>query len=102
MISLGQKNNCYPCVTCESSAEEKMHYPTLYFTVDQKIKCPQEGTATIKFRKVESAENERDPEDPKYRYELEVQGIDMQGEVAHEEKPEVTLKVNLRKALNKE
>ena len=56
-----------------------MSYPTLYFTSGQEIEFPEDGTATIKFRKVECSENMRDPKDPKYRYELEVQGIDIKG-----------------------
>ncbi len=85
-----------------SDGDKKINYPTLYFTVDERMKFPGEGTALIKFRKVESAENERDPEDPKFRYELEVQGIEMVAAEKSEEKPEDMLKKNLRKALNKE
>lgn len=56
-----------------------MSYPSLYFTCDKDYEIPDEGTATIKFRKVEDSENTRDPEDPKYRYELEVHSIEVEG-----------------------
>lgn len=62
-----------------SSSDKKMSYPTLYFTCDKECEFPEEGTAKIKFRKVEDVENTRDPEKPTYRYELEVHGIEVDG-----------------------
>ncbi len=87
------------------SKERKVSYPTLYFTCDTACDIPDKGTATIKFRKVEDAENTRDPKDPKYRYELEVQGIEIEGMDEgddEEEAPIDMLKKGLRKALKKE
>lgn len=63
----------------QDTADTKKNYPTLYFTCGQEYDIPDTGTATIKFRKVEDAENTRDPADPKYRYELEIQGIEIDG-----------------------
>lgn len=59
--------------------EEKTYYPSLYFTGDSKMDIPDEGTAVITFRKVDSGENTRDPEDPKYRCEIEVHSIEVKG-----------------------
>lgn len=61
----------------EDGERGRKHYPTLCISCDDEIDIPESGTAVIKFRKVEDTENTRDPEDPKYRYELEVQGIDI-------------------------
>ncbi len=76
---LGQKHDG-PCAPVgELSTESKVHYPSLYFTHDEPVNLPDEGTAVIKFRKIESSENTRDPDDPKYRCEIEVQSIDVKG-----------------------
>jgi len=76
-IDLAQKID----MTCPSpggsSSDAKMSYPSLYFTHDEPVDLPDEGTAVIKFRKVESSENTRDPDDPKYRCEIEVHSIDV-------------------------
>lgn len=82
----------------------KLHYPTLYFTCGEEIKLPDQGSAMIKFRKVECSENTRDPESPKYRYELEVHGIEVKaGKVEEDaEAPIDALKKGMRKALKKE
>jgi hypothetical protein len=78
---LGQKNEgpgcCAPMST--DSSEGKMHYPSLYFTGDKKMDIPEEGTAVITFRKIDSGENTRDPDDPKYRCEIEVHSIEVKG-----------------------
>lgn len=77
-IDLGQKsNNSVPCSPMESAGEDKVHYPSLYFTHDKPVEFPDEGTAIITFRKIESSENTRDPDDPKYRCEIEVRSIDV-------------------------
>lgn len=60
-------------------SDDKIHYPSLYFTHDEPVDLPDEGTAVITFRKVESSENTRDPDDPKYRCEIEVHSIDIKG-----------------------
>ena len=76
---LGQKyDDMSPCCAGEEK-KGKMHYPTLYFTHSEKIDLPEEGEAVIKFRKVESAENTRDPDDPKYRCELEIHSLETKG-----------------------
>lgn len=78
-IDLGQKmNSCGPCCA-PGDSEGKTHYPSLYFTHDEPVNLPDEGTAVIKFRKIESSENTRDPDDPKYRCEIEVHSIDVKG-----------------------
>jgi hypothetical protein len=80
MIDLGQKNDySSPAVAVSVEKEPKVSYPSLYFTCDKEYDIPDTGTATIKFRKVEDSENVRDPKDPKYRYELEIQGIEIDG-----------------------
>lgn len=84
-IDLGQKNDIgAPCAPSES--KEKVHYPSLYFTHDKPVELPEEGTAVITFRKIESSENTRDPDDPKYRCELEVHSIEIQGGKKKEER----------------
>jgi hypothetical protein len=76
---LGQKNEGPGCCAPigDSDREDKMHYPSLYFTGDKKMDIPEEGTALITFRKVDSGENTRDPDDPKYRCEIEVHSIEV-------------------------
>lgn len=76
--------------------------PTFYFTTNTECKIPDEGTGTIKFRKIEDSENTRDPDSPRYRYELEVSSLDIDGMKDSEEKPVDMLKAGLRKALGKE
>lgn len=79
-IDLGQKQDSTGC--CAPMAEksdDKMHYPSLYFTHDEPVNLPAEGTAVITFRKIESSENTRDPDDPKYRCEIEVRSIEVKG-----------------------
>ncbi len=48
---------------------------------------PDEGTALITFRKIDSGENTRDPEDPKYRCEIEVQSIEVKSSKPIDEQP---------------
>lgn len=76
---LGQKHDSGPCTPMNDSGKDRVHYPSLYFTHDEPVNLPEEGTAVIKFRKIESSENTRDPEDPKYRCEIEVHSIDVKG-----------------------
>lgn len=80
-IDLGQKYPYgAPCSPMrDDDSEEKVSYPSLYFTHDKPVDLPDEGTAVIKFRKIESSENTRDPEDPKYRCEIEVHSIEVKG-----------------------
>lgn len=78
-IDLGQKYDSSPCSAPAPASDSKVNYPSLYFTHDEPLDLPEEGTAVITFRKIESSENTRDPEDPKYRCELEVQSIDVKG-----------------------
>lgn len=79
-IELGQKYDGPVCApSCDSDDVKKMHYPSLYFTHDKPVELPDEGTAVITFRKIESSENTRDPEDPKYRCEIEVHSIEVKG-----------------------
>lgn len=62
-----------------ASPEDNCPCPTFYFTSDKEYAIPDEGTATIKFRKVKDSEDTKDPEDPQYNYELEVSSIDIAG-----------------------
>lgn len=78
-IELGQKYDNSPCAPMESKGDDKMHYPSLYFTHDAPVELPEDGTAVITFRKIESSENTRDPDDPKYRCEIEVHSIEVKG-----------------------
>lgn len=78
-LDLGQPNDYPTPALASSDGGKKISYPSLYFTCDKECDLPDEGTATIKFRKIEDSENTRDPADPKYRYELEVQSIDVDG-----------------------
>lgn len=80
MIDLGIKPSSKECVTTvESGPKDKPHYPCLYFSHEEKLDIPESGEAVIKFRRIEMAENTRDEDSPKYRYELEVQGIEPKG-----------------------
>ena len=80
MIDLAQDVPDYgsPAIATDKP-DSKKSYPSLYFTCDKEYDIPDTGTATIKFRKIEDSENTRDPADPKYRYELEVQSIEVDG-----------------------
>jgi len=77
---LGNKSSGPGCCapSCEEG-KEKIYYPSLYISGDEKIELPDEGTAVITFRKIDSGENTRDPEDPQYRCELEVHSIETKG-----------------------
>lgn len=97
-IDLGQKMDSSCCAPMGSSdSKDKTHYPSLYFTHDEPVEVPEEGTAVIKFRRIESSENTRDPEDPKYRCEVEVHSIEFKGG----EKPEVNVGSMLKDAMRK-
>lgn len=79
-IELGQKYDSACCApTGANETKDKVSYPSLYFTHDKPVELPDEGTAVITFRKIESSENVRDPEDPKYRCEIEVRSIEVKG-----------------------
>jgi hypothetical protein len=95
-IDLGQKYDG-PVSPMDDSEDSKTSYPSLYFTCDEECDIPDEGTAVITFRKVEDAENTRDPEDPKYRYELEVQSIDVKNSGGKDASPDVA--AALKKAI---
>ncbi len=74
-IDLGCGMDAEPAETAAPDVPKKS-YPCFYFTCDEKIDLPD---GLFKFmamgRKVDSGENVRDPEDPRYRYEIEVQGF---------------------------
>lgn len=54
----------------------RKHFPTLCITSDEPIELPEgEFKFTGIARCIEVNANERDPEDKKFRYELEVTGI---------------------------
>lgn len=76
-IELGSKSSgpgCCASPCCDSN--EKTYYPSLYINGDKKVDLPDEGEAVITFRKVDSGEDTRDPENPRYRCELEVRSIE--------------------------
>jgi len=77
MIDLGQKYDSSCSESPSPMKEGKKSYPTLYFTTTEEMELPDEGVAKIKFRKVESSENVREPDMPKYSCEIEVQGIEV-------------------------
>lgn len=79
-IDLGQKYH-HSCGTPvpEKSDKEKIHYPALYFTHDEPIDIPDEGTAVITFRKLSSGEDMRDEDEPKYKCEIEVRTFETKG-----------------------
>lgn len=102
MIDLGQKYPAgEPCCASPSGDKEKVSYPSLYFTHGEKIDFPDEGEAIIKFRKIESAENTRDPKDPKYRCELEVRGIEVKSGGKKKSDGLVSVGESMRKAYEK-
>lgn len=99
MLDLGQDAPDYGSPAMASKAPDtKRSYPSLYFTYDKECDLPDEGMATIKFRKIEDSENTRDPSDPKYRYELEVQGIDVKGMKTADE-PDTDFSGGFKKAI---
>lgn len=84
---LGQESpsGCCPASPCCDSEKPKVYYPSLYFSGDTKMDLPDEGTAVITFRKIDSGENTRDPDDPKYRCEIEVRSLEVKGGAKKEE-----------------
>lgn len=98
-IDLGQKNDSPMCCATDSpEKKDRVYYPSLYFTHDEPVNLPEEGTAVITFRRIESSENNRDPDDPKYRCEIEVHSIEVKG---GEPNIGAKLKDGLRKAMKK-
>lgn len=95
-IELGQKNDPAMCAPMSKEEGDKLHYPSLYFTHDKPVEVPKEGTAVITFRRVETSENDRDPDDPKYRCEIEVRDIEFKGG-----KPSGDLSSKLKEGLRK-
>lgn len=95
-IDLGTKSpaGCCSPASDKDEGEEKTYYPSLYFTGDEKMDIPDEGSAVITFRKVDSGENTRDPKEPLYRCEIEVHSIDVR-----EGKKDDALKVSVGTAL---
>jgi len=68
----------------ESAAEpssEGPQYPNFYVDGKEKLPIPDQGTMTIKYKRVAESESTRDGEDPHYSCTIEVQKIlDCQGE----------------------
>lgn len=88
-----------PMMTEGDGKEPKVHYPSLSFTHDEPVDLPDEGTAVIHFRKIESSENTRDEENPKYRCEIEVHSIEVRG--GKDEGLKVSVGEAMRKAMQK-
>ncbi len=83
------------------SPEPKKSYPCFYFTCDEKIDLPEgDFTFMAKGRKVDSGENTRDPEDPRYRYEIEVQGFKPMGKSEGDE-PKFSMGEKVKSAMAK-
>lgn len=99
---LGQESPSSGCapMPCDDG-DNKVYYPSLYFSGDTKMDIPDEGTALITFRKIDSGENTRDPEDPKYRCEIEVQSIDVKSSKAADEPMGVNVGKALKDAMRK-
>lgn len=99
---LGSKSSgpgcCAPSSCCED--DEKMYYPSLYINGDKKMSIPDEGVATIRFKKVSSGEDHRENEEPKYRCELEVHSIEVT-ESLKKEDGMVSVGDSLREAMKK-
>lgn len=55
--------------------EEGLHYPNLYIDLDEEADIPEEGTMTVKFKRVRKSEDERMGE-TKFGYELEIHSIE--------------------------
>lgn len=100
---LGQKQPNGPCSPAgdDDEGEEKVYYPSLYFSGDEKMDIPDEGTAVITFRKIDSGENTRDPDDPKYRCEIEVKSIEVKGGKKGDAPLTTSLGDVMKKALSK-
>lgn len=58
-----------------SSDSKKPSYPSLYINSKEELDLPEEGTVLIKFRKTRETEDTKDPANPSYSCELEVQSI---------------------------
>lgn len=87
-------------VTPSPPSESKKSYPCFYFTCDEKIDLPKdEFTFMAKGRKVEDSENSRDPENPRYRYEIEVHGFKPVGGDKEPASVSETLKKNIREKM---
>jgi hypothetical protein len=56
-IKLGSSSDLAPC-GCPVD-QPRDWYPTIHFETPEELELPKEGTMTVKFRKVESAERER-------------------------------------------
>lgn len=79
----------------------KKSYPCFYFTCDEEIELPDgEFVFSAKGRKVEDSENMRDPENPRYRYEIEVHGFKPEGTV-RSDKGMVSMADAFKKGLDK-
>jgi hypothetical protein len=98
---LGNKSQIAGCCSAPSECnDEKTYYPSLYISGDKKLGFPDEGTATITFRKVSSGEDQRDGEEPHYRCELEVHSIEVT-EAKVKEDGMVSVGTAMREAMKK-
>lgn len=80
--------------------EKKKSYPCFYFTCDEEIDMPDgDFTFMAKGRKVEDSENMRDPENPRYRYEIEVHGFKPMGGGKKMKEEELSVGDILKKAI---
>jgi hypothetical protein len=76
-LGCGLDSPAYPATAKDAP---KKSYPCFTFTCDEEIDLPDgEFTFTAKGRKVSHNEDTRDPEEPRHRYEIEVQGFKPQG-----------------------
>lgn len=73
--------------TDHEGEEPKKNYPCLCIRSDEELDIAKSGTMLVKYRRVERTEEEREEGEPKFRYELEVEGV---SPVESEEEVEIT------------
>ena len=86
-LNLGKKpnENSGP-IGATPSKTPKVYYPTLYLSdIKDLDKIPEEGTATIKFKRVSLTKSDRTGQKPSVSCDLEVQSITFEDAGADEE-----------------
>ena len=98
MTDLGMPYDSPCCAPSTASDSKKPSYPSLYINSKEELDLPEEGTVLIKFRKTRETEDTKDPANPSYSCELEVQAI---GEPVAAEKGMVSVADALKNAMRK-
>ncbi len=86
-----------------SPSPAKKSYPCFYFTCDEHIELPDgDFTFMAKGRQIKHSEDTRDPDEPRFTYEIEVQGFKPMGG-AKKDGPDLSskLKEGMRKSMAK-